>query len=51
MTTVELDILSDNLSELDTAGPAVVTHGSGLGANNHYPITGKQAKDRCTLDL
>lgn len=29
----------------DQVGRWVVTHGGGLGANNHYPMTGRQAKD------
>ena len=29
----------------DQLGRYVVTHGGGLGANNHYPMTGKQAKE------
>jgi DUF917 family protein len=28
----------------DQIGRYIVTHGGGLGANNHYPMTGKQAK-------
>jgi DUF917 family protein len=28
----------------DRLGRWVVTHGGGLGANNHYPMTGRQAK-------
>jgi DUF917 family protein len=28
----------------DQLGRFVVTHGGGLGANNHYPMTGRQAK-------
>ncbi len=29
----------------DQLGRWVVTHGGGLGANNHYPMTGRQAKE------
>ena len=29
----------------DQIGRYIVTHGGGLGANNHYPMTGKKAKE------